>query len=98
MAENNIPPLPNDPIGENYLWREWFFTLRQIIKATTEAGSLLWSSLNFSGSNITDLETRNHNDLQSIQGGSTTERYHQTSAQNELYANFNFRAFSAAQG
>jgi hypothetical protein len=38
--------------------------------------NLAWTSLSFVGSNITDILTRRHNDLQNIQGGSTDQYYH----------------------
>jgi hypothetical protein len=43
----------------------------------TQAGQVLWGSLDFSGSNITDLETRNHVDLQNH---NTTDYFHLTQA------------------
>jgi hypothetical protein len=43
----------------------------------TQAGQILWSSLDFSGSNLTDLATRNHVDLQNH---NTTDYYHLTQA------------------
>ncbi len=27
---NLLPPVPNEPIGENYQWREWFLRVRAI--------------------------------------------------------------------
>jgi hypothetical protein len=47
----------------------------------TQAGQILWSSLDFSGSNITDLATRRHRDLQDLQGGTTDQYHHLTSAE-----------------
>ena len=60
---NPLPPMPSDPIGENYKWREWFNVVRNSIVGV--AGS----------SPIT------HNSLTSIQGGTSTERYHLTQTQ-----------------
>jgi hypothetical protein len=37
--------------------------------------------LNFTGGDLTEIPTRNHNDLQTIQGGSATDRQHLTTAQ-----------------
>ena len=70
------PPQQNDLQGAS--WQDWFFKLQ---KAFTTAGSTLWSAIDFTGSNLTDIQTRNHNDLQNIQGGTTTERYHLTASQ-----------------
>lgn len=45
------------------------------------AAAIAWSKLSTSGSNITDIATRNHNDVQSLQGGTAGEYYHLTSTQ-----------------
>lgn len=60
-------------------WKDWYLKLRNAIVQVSN--QFVWSSINKAGSNITDIVTRNHQDLQSIQGGNTTERYHLTSAQ-----------------
>lgn len=41
-------------------------------KRVTAVGQLLWSTLDFTGSNLTDLATRNHADLQNINTASYT--------------------------
>jgi hypothetical protein len=84
MGKQTIPPLPVNKIEEGHLWREWFFSVANAINGITAAGSLLWAGINFSGSNITDIATRNHNDLQNIQGGAANDHYHLTSANNTL--------------
>jgi hypothetical protein len=77
-----MPDLPPPPTQEsdqnNYSWRHWYKLLHDYI---TSVGALSWSVLNFTGSDLTDIQTRKHNDLQNIQGGSTTERYHLTQGQ-----------------
>ncbi len=73
-----ISPIPNNPIAENHEWRDWFFKLYTY---TTTAGSQAFNGLNFLGSNITSIVTRNHNDLTMIQGGDSLNRYHLTSAE-----------------
>lgn len=35
----NLPPIPNDQIGENHLWREWFFNLGRYIQIAQVGGS-----------------------------------------------------------
>ena len=40
-----------------------------------------WSVIDFTGSTITDIEDRKHNDLQTLQGGTSNQYYHLTSAQ-----------------
>jgi hypothetical protein len=44
-------------------------------------GTISFTDLNFTAGNLTDIPTRNHNDLQTIQGGSATDRQHLTTAQ-----------------
>ena len=41
-------------------------------KGLTATGQILWDTISFSGSNITDIETRNHADLQNINTSSYT--------------------------
>jgi hypothetical protein len=60
-----IPPPPlNSPSG-SYYWLEWYTNLTNILNGK----GYPWTNLNFASSNITDIITRNHNDLQNIQGG-----------------------------
>jgi hypothetical protein len=42
---------------------------------------MLWSQIDKAGSNLTEIVTRRHRDLQDLQGGTTAEYYHLTSAQ-----------------
>lgn len=46
---------------------------RDLANAT---GVLPWAQINSAGASLLDLDTREHNDLQSIQGGSVGESYH----------------------
>lgn len=76
MAFNLPPPPPaDDPSGPAF--RDWFYKLQ---KAFTTAGSFLFTNLDFTGSNLTSIATRNHNDLQNIQGGAASDYYHLTNA------------------
>lgn len=72
-----LPPVPasNDPS----IMSDWFTKLRALVNKAQNA--IGWTSLNMAGSNLTDIITRNHNDLTSIQGGTTDEYYHITLAQ-----------------
>lgn len=73
MATLSPPPRSgNDPFDR------WARLLYEWVKG---ALSSTWSLLDFTGSNLTDIATRNHNDLQNIQGGAATERYHLTAAE-----------------
>lgn len=74
-----LPPIPNNPITDTHVWRDWFFKVSQIL---VQGAQIAWSSLNFTGSNIRDIQTRQHNALQDIQGGDgATQYYHLTQAQ-----------------
>lgn len=74
-----LPPAPIDAPFASYNWTDWYKKVRDAIN---NAGSVLWSQItSFTGSNLTQLETRNHNDLQNIQGGTSGEYYHLTAAE-----------------
>lgn len=74
-----IPPSPvGVPMGSS-TWNQWLETVRQIINSG--AAGVLWANINFAGSNITDLASRAHNNLQSMQGGAAGEYYHLTAAE-----------------
>ena len=77
----NLPPPPNPDADVNdYAWRDWFRQLRDYI---VSKGSILWSQIDFIGSNITDIVQRSHQDLQNLQGGNALldEYYHFTNVQ-----------------
>lgn len=68
-----LPPPPiNDKPG-SFTWLEWYRQLRNYVSTS---GSVPWYIINFSGSNITDIAQRSHNNMQSLQGGSAGEMYH----------------------
>lgn len=75
MAAGVPPPPLNSPSG-SYYWLEWYTNLTNFLNGT----NIPWSNINFGGSNLTDIVTRNHNDLNSIQGGNNTFRYHMLGA------------------
>lgn len=69
--------LPPPPIGEppeSLAWQQWYLQLANILGSS--GGTIPWNLIDFTGSNITDLASRAHNNLQSIQGGSAGARYH----------------------
>lgn len=74
-----LPPTPvGVPPGHSF-WNDWYEKLRTLINSGTI--TTLWTSLDFTASNITDIASRAHNNLQSIQGGSAGDYYHITSAE-----------------
>lgn len=74
-----IPPAPIGSTPGSAFWNDWYEKLRNLINSGTI--SQLWSSIDFTGSNITDIASRAHNNLQSPQGGTAGEYYHLTQAQ-----------------
>lgn len=73
-----IPPIPNNPITDVFVWRDWFYKVSQ---ALVQQASIAWTSIDFTGSNLQDIQTRQHNALQNIQGGIASQYYHLSQAQ-----------------
>lgn len=75
----NLPPPPSAEKDLNdYVWRDWFTKLRNYV---VSQGQILWSQINFTGSKITDIQSRSHQGLQSLQGGANNQYFHLTSAE-----------------
>lgn len=73
-----LPPFPVQDIAQfPYVFQEWLRKLNSIL--TLEGVS--WEFINFTDSDLVDIEIRNHNDLQNLQGGTAAQYYHLTSAQ-----------------
>lgn len=95
MATNTLPPPPiNDQPG-SFAWLEWYRHLRNYVSTT---GSVPWYIINFAGSNITDIATRDHNTLQNLQGGAASEKYHLTAAQHAALTAGPHNSLSGLQG
>lgn len=78
-TNGTIPPAPiRDPWG-SYTWEDWFLKIRN--KAVQSLTSVTWSGIDFTGSSLTNILDRKHNDLSNIQGGTSSEYYHLTGAQ-----------------
>lgn len=74
-----LPPVPTGmPPGHSF-WNDWYEKLRTLVNSG--AINVLWSNINFVGSSLSDLVTRPHNVLQTIQGGTTGEYYHLTATE-----------------
>jgi hypothetical protein len=83
-----LPPIPNNPITDVFIWRDWFYKVSQALVATVSTNFV---DLNFSGSNLQSIETRQHNALQSIQGGQGGQYYHLNQSQyNQVVGFFNY--------
>lgn len=72
-------PLAQPPRKDDRSFDDWMFRLWKRINST---GGFLWSLIDFTGSKITDIQSRNHNDLQNIAGGASNDYSHLTAAQN----------------
>ena len=92
MAQG-LAPIPNQPVSNAHEWREWFFNLWQSLGGTE--GQIYYNDLNFTGSNITSIQTRAHNTLQGLQGGNVggTEYYHLSASQYNSLTTPNYGAF-----
>lgn len=66
---SQVPLAPPPPSGNGGFDR-WVYLLWRRL---TQAGQILWSSLDTSGSNLTDIETRNHNSLQNLTSDDHTQ-------------------------
>ena len=73
-----LPPIPNNPITDVFVWRDWFYKVSQ---ALVQQASIAWTSIDFTGSNLQDIQTRQHNALQNLQGGIASQYYHLSQAQ-----------------
>jgi len=75
-----LPPPPIFDDQSSFGWLDWQRQVQDVVKSTSE--STPWANINFTGSNLTDILTKEHNALQSTQGGTAGEKYHQTAAFN----------------
>lgn len=71
------PPPPTNDAPGSVAWLEWFRKVREYVSTT---GSIPWSIINFTGSKLSNIASRSHQVLQALQGGTTGEYYHLTSA------------------
>lgn len=95
MPANTLPPPPiNDKPG-SFTWLEWYRQLRNYVSTS---GSVPWYILNFAGSTIEDIASRDHNKLQNLQGGNAGEMYHLTQAQATQIANNTHNDLNGLQG
>lgn len=74
-----LPPSPQGVPPGHAFWNVWYEKLRKIVNDL--ATSISWVNINFTGSKIEDIVSRDHNKLTTIQGGTTGEYYHLTNAE-----------------
>ena len=63
---NLSPPPVRDPDFTSHAWQRWFTAIQALLSPISSGGLMLWNSVSKVKSNITDIETRNHDDLQNI--------------------------------
>ena len=73
-----LPPIPNNPVTDAHVWRDWFYNVSQLL---IQQASIAWTSLDFTSSNLQNIVTRQHAALQGIQGGDGVNSYHLTQAE-----------------
>ena len=78
MAGSLPPPPVGAPAG-SWEWLDWYRQIENFVGGS--AGLISWNAIDTAGSNVTDLASRAHNDLQSHQGGTSGEYYHLTNSQ-----------------
>lgn len=91
-----IPPPPADFTPDNqWAWMDFYKNIRQTINS---ASIVTWSNLNFAGSNITDIVSRDHNSLTNVQGGAAGDRNHLTTAQVTSLGNIGILLWTSQAG
>lgn len=65
----------NDPA-----WRDWLFKINNRVQ---KEGQISWEQLSFLSSDLANIATRLHSDLQQIQGGATGDQFHLTEEQHD---------------
>ena len=77
MSQQRLPKPPIHDETLSYSWRAW---LNRLYVRANDAGQIAGTQVDLTLSNLVDLGTRLHNDLQNFQGGTTAEYYHLTSS------------------
>ena len=73
MATILPPPPITQESNNSFVWMEWYRKLRDFVSTS---GSVPWAIVDKAGSQLADLTTRPHSQLQSIQGGTVGSYYH----------------------
>jgi len=73
------PPVKSEP--GSFAWMDWYKKLYDYLNT---AGSVIWTTIDFTGSKLTDIAIRLHSNLQSIAG---TGEYHVSSTEATLLTN-----------
>lgn len=73
------PPVKSEP--GSFAWMDWYKKLYDYLNT---AGSVIWTTIDFTGSKLTDIAIRLHSNLQGILG---TGAYHVSSTEATLLTN-----------
>lgn len=92
---NPLPPPPTKSPDGSYAWVDWYRQLQQYV---SQSGSVPWSVIDFAGSDIADIQQRDHESLSSFQGGTSGEHYHLTAAQHAALSAGPHNALTGLQG
>ena len=92
---SGLPPPPTRAANGDFAWTAWYNALYSLLSTS---GSVAWGLVNKAGSSIADLQTKSHNLLTSMQGGTTNEYYHLTAAQYASLGVGNHNDLAAKQG
>jgi len=53
-------------------WIKWFTDIKELLAPVSTGGQILWSAISKAGSNLTEIETRKHADLQELDSDAAT--------------------------
>ena len=82
MANKQLSPIPwGTQEFNSAIWQDWF---KQVRNNVNNPGATTWGALDFTGSNITSIVTRQHSDLQNVIGGN----YHVSSTGSAFANNY----------
>lgn len=81
MSVGPITPVPFGDLKQMPLgYQMWYQRIRDYTNALA-SNTIPWSQVDKSGSSITDIVSRDHNNLTNIFGGATSDYYHLTGSQ-----------------
>ena len=82
----SLPPVPPGDFQNNpAIWKDWMTKIQRLVNGIAPTGLVAWTTgIDFTSSTILNIANRSHQLLQSLQGGTSGQYYHMTSAQNTM--------------
>jgi len=82
----SLPPVPPGDFQSNpAIWKDWMTKIQRLVNGIAPTGLVAWTTgIDFTSSTILNIANRSHQLLQSLQGGTSGQYYHMTSAQNTM--------------